>query len=93
MHFGGYTIIRFEVTNPASYIGWWFIHCHIKIHQLNGMAAVACQLICLNHQLNYQLRTLPISCTMQYFVTGVIFTGDNQLQSMHVHIFGISVGN
>ena len=34
--FGGYTIIRFEVNNP----GWWFIHCHIEIHQLSGMAAV-----------------------------------------------------
>ena len=34
--FGGYTIIRFEVNNP----GWWFIHCHIEIHQLNGMVAV-----------------------------------------------------
>ena len=38
--FGGYTVIRFEVTNP----GWWFIHCHIEIHQLNGMAAVVREL-------------------------------------------------
>ena len=34
--FGGYTTIRFEVNNP----GWWFFHCHIEIHQLEGMAAV-----------------------------------------------------
>ena len=38
--FGGYTIIRFEVNNP----GWWFIHCHIEIHQLNGMVAVVREL-------------------------------------------------
>ena len=38
--FGGYTIIRFEVSNP----GWWFIHCHIEIHQLNGMVAVVREL-------------------------------------------------
>ena len=34
--FGGYTTIRFVVDNP----GWWFFHCHIEIHQLEGMAAV-----------------------------------------------------
>lgn len=34
--FGGYTTIRFTVDNP----GWWFFHCHIEIHQLEGMAAV-----------------------------------------------------
>jgi len=34
--FGGYTTIRFQVDNP----GWWFFHCHIEIHQLEGMAAV-----------------------------------------------------
>ena len=34
--FGGYTIIRFIVDNP----GWWLLHCHIEIHQLEGMATV-----------------------------------------------------
>ena len=34
--FGGYTVIRFEADNP----GWWFFHCHIEIHQLEGMAAL-----------------------------------------------------
>jgi len=34
--YGGYTVIRFIVDNP----GWWFLHCHIEIHQLEGMAAV-----------------------------------------------------
>jgi len=34
--FGGYTVIRFLADNP----GWWLIHCHIEIHQLEGMAAV-----------------------------------------------------
>lgn len=34
--FGGYVVIRFIVNNP----GWWFLHCHIEIHQLEGMGAV-----------------------------------------------------
>ena len=34
--FGGYAVIRFVVDNP----GWWFLHCHIEIHQLEGMAVV-----------------------------------------------------
>ena len=34
--FGGYVAIRFAADNP----GWWFFHCHIEIHQLEGMAAV-----------------------------------------------------
>ena len=39
--FGGYTTIRFVVDNP----GWWFFHCHIEIHQLQGMAAVVQELV------------------------------------------------
>ena len=34
--FGGYTVIRFLADNP----GWWLLHCHIEIHQLEGMAVV-----------------------------------------------------
>ena len=34
--YGGYVVIRFTVDNP----GWWFLHCHIEIHQLEGMSAV-----------------------------------------------------
>ena len=34
--FGGYTVIRFLTDNP----GWWLLHCHIEIHQLEGMAVV-----------------------------------------------------
>ena len=34
--FGGYTVIRFIADNP----GWWLLHCHIEIHQLEGMATV-----------------------------------------------------
>ena len=33
---GGYVVIRFERNNP----GWWFLHCHIEPHQLEGMAMV-----------------------------------------------------
>ena len=34
--FGGYTVIRFLADNP----GWWLLHCHIEVHQLEGMAVV-----------------------------------------------------
>ena len=34
--YGGYVVIRFIVNNP----GWWFFHCHIEIHQLEGMSVV-----------------------------------------------------
>ena len=33
---GGYVVIRFKADNP----GWWFLHCHIEPHQLEGMAMV-----------------------------------------------------
>ena len=56
--FGGYTIIRFEVTNP----GWWFIHCHIEIHQLNGMIAVILELPAdLPKSQTEPLNPLPVS--------------------------------
>ena len=32
----GYIIIHFRSTNP----GWWFLHCHMEPHQLEGMAMV-----------------------------------------------------
>nr|XP_006812258.1 PREDICTED: laccase-like [Saccoglossus kowalevskii] len=31
---GGYVVIRYKTDNP----GWWFVHCHIEIHQVEGMA-------------------------------------------------------
>ena len=33
---GGYVVINFISDNP----GWWFLHCHIEIHQLQGMAVI-----------------------------------------------------
>ena len=33
---GGYVVINFISDNP----GWWFLHCHIEIHQLQGMALI-----------------------------------------------------
>ena len=38
--YGGYVVIRFLINNP----GWWFFHCHIETHQLEGMAAVITEL-------------------------------------------------
>ena len=44
--FGGYTVIRFIVDNP----GWWFLHCYIEVHQLEGMAVVIKELELPNSQ-------------------------------------------
>ena len=33
---GGYVVIAFFADNP----GYWFLHCHIEAHQLEGMALV-----------------------------------------------------
>ena len=33
---GGYVVINFISDNP----GYWFMHCHIEVHQLEGMAVI-----------------------------------------------------
>ncbi len=33
---GGYVVIAFEADNP----GYWFMHCHIESHQLEGMGVI-----------------------------------------------------
>jgi len=33
---GGYVVINFKSDNP----GHWFLHCHIEVHQLEGMALI-----------------------------------------------------
>ena len=33
---GGYVVINFLSNNP----GHWFLHCHIEVHQLEGMALI-----------------------------------------------------
>ena len=33
---GGYVVINFLSDNP----GYWFLHCHIEVHQLEGMALI-----------------------------------------------------
>lgn len=33
---GGYVVIAFIADNP----GYWFMHCHIEVHQLEGMAVI-----------------------------------------------------
>ncbi len=33
---GGYVVINFISDNPA----YWFMHCHIEVHQLEGMALI-----------------------------------------------------
>ena len=33
---GGYAVIRFRTDNP----GFWFMHCHLQLHMMAGMAMV-----------------------------------------------------
>ena len=33
---GGYVVIAYEANNP----GYWFMHCHIEAHQLEGMGVI-----------------------------------------------------
>ena len=33
---GGYAVVYFKANNP----GWWFLHCHIEVHQLEGMGVI-----------------------------------------------------
>ena len=33
---GGYAVVYFKANNP----GYWFLHCHIEVHQLEGMSVV-----------------------------------------------------
>ena len=33
---GGYVVVAFQADNP----GYWFMHCHIEVHQLEGMAVI-----------------------------------------------------
>ena len=47
---GGYVVINFKSDNP----GHWFLHCHIEVHQLEGMAVI------INEALEQQKRlTIP----------------------------------
>ena len=34
--YGGYVVVFFTSDNP----GYWFLHCHIEVHQLEGMGVV-----------------------------------------------------
>ena len=33
---GGYAVVYIKANNP----GYWFLHCHIEVHQMEGMAVV-----------------------------------------------------
>lgn len=48
---GGYVAIAFLADNP----GYWFLHCHIEVHQLEGMAVIIQEYDESEH--NYNLPT------------------------------------
>ena len=38
---GGYAVVYLKANNP----GYWFLHCHIEVHQLEGMGVVISQAV------------------------------------------------
>ena len=51
---GGYVVIRFLADNP----GYWFMHCHIEPHLLDGMAVVINELYDLQNHPPTELEQL-----------------------------------
>ena len=51
---GGYAVINFISDNP----GHWFMHCHIEMHQLEGMALIVNE--AFNDQQNQQNLDVPL---------------------------------
>ena len=51
---GGYVVIRFLANNP----GYWFMHCHIEPHLLDGMAVVINELYDLQNPPPPELKEL-----------------------------------
>ena len=43
---GGYVAVSFTADNP----GYWFLHCHIEVHQLEGMGVLIEEYPCKEHQ-------------------------------------------
>ena len=41
---GGYVVVAFLADNP----GYWFLHCHIEVHQLEGMGVLIESMITRN---------------------------------------------
>ena len=46
---GGYVVVAFRADNP----GYWFLHCHIEVHQLEGMGV-------LIQEYPYRQHTAPL---------------------------------
>ena len=80
---GGYVVIRFERDNP----GWWFLHCHVEPHLLEGMTMVINESAgmpeppadfprCNNYPTNAPSQSPPAptlsTCTPYYTVTGLV---------------------
>lgn len=57
---GAYVVIRFRANNP----GWFYGHCHIMLHQLNGMAFGL--RIGTNEQMPMPPDTFPHECGSTY---------------------------
>ena len=82
---GGYAVVYFQSDNP----GYWFLHCHIEVHQLEGMAVII--------QEASEQRTLPpngmVTCgnftwTVEDFKR--ITSGDSVLKSMYALVVLLS---
>ena len=52
---GGYVVVAFEADNP----GFWFLHCHIEVHQLEGMGVLIQEHNYTDHPVPPDDMTLP----------------------------------
>ena len=86
----GYVIIHFRTINP----GWWFLHCHMEPHQLQGMA------MAINEVFDMQKLPPPgmqtcgnFTWTVNDFITGTqTRSTDNGSDLSEGEIAGISIG-
>ena len=65
---GGYVVVRIKADNP----GLWLLHCHIKLHALNGMALL----------LNESFANLP--SIPNSFPTCRVLGAIHQFESFHI---------
>ena len=69
----GYVIVHYKSTNP----GWWFLHCHIEPHTLEGMALVTNEALERQPPLPAGMRTCGnFTWSVEEFVEVLQFNAD-----------------
>jgi FtsP/CotA-like multicopper oxidase with cupredoxin domain len=85
----GYVIVHFKTNNP----GWWFLHCHMEPHQLEGMAMVINEAPDLQPPPPKGMQTCGnFTWTVEEFTLGTRFENSSDSGLPTGAIVGISVG-